>query len=221
MILESAVRDPELDDFIYRTELRILRSFMDRAEELRISDLPEPEDRLAWWELMQHHHAPTRLLDWTTSPFIALWFAISERTDHKDAAHKDAALWIFDKRSSFLNHQEIIQELDRRPLDARTWQNVLAQRAIDELSPAPVVVETRRQLARAAAQKSVVTLIPDPATSISLNSYLLQNLAVKIVIPDAWRRSISRALESMGVTRSNLMMDLDSTGVELSRTLGY
>lgn len=215
LLLHSAAASEKLDDFIQRSEARMLRFFMDRAEELGISVLPSGEDRLAWWEMMQHHGAPTRLLDWTRSPFIALWFAVSD--DHFD---DDSALWVFDTRSSSNNYQPDIAELDREALDARTWQNRLADRAIEKRAQVPVVIEANRYLPRAVAQQSVVTLIPHPGSSLSMGAFLFGQLAVKVPIPITWKAPIARALLSMGISRSSLFMDLDSTGAELSMTLG-
>jgi hypothetical protein len=43
-----------------------------------------------WFILMQNYSAPTRTLDWSTSYWVALYFACSEEEDH------DGVLWIAD-----------------------------------------------------------------------------------------------------------------------------
>lgn len=45
------------------------------------------DDRSSWLTLMQHYGLPTRLLDWSESPLVALYFALSSQED------KDAAVW--------------------------------------------------------------------------------------------------------------------------------
>ena len=40
-----------------------------------VAGLPE------WWALMQHYHAPTRLLDWTQSPYVAAYYAVEALVD--------------------------------------------------------------------------------------------------------------------------------------------
>ena len=49
-----------------------------------------PTDDFDWFFLMQHYGVPTRLLDWTESPLVALYFAVED----KKRVSKDGALWL-------------------------------------------------------------------------------------------------------------------------------
>ena len=59
-------------------EARILRVFKRKAHQF-LTQPPEPDDDFQWLALMQHHGAPTRLIDFTWSPYVAAFFAL-ERT---------------------------------------------------------------------------------------------------------------------------------------------
>jgi len=67
------------------TETAILREFRRRAHHY-VTMPPSPEQDLEWLALIQHYGGPTRLLDFTHSPYIAAFFALENAED-------EAAVW--------------------------------------------------------------------------------------------------------------------------------
>ncbi len=61
-------------------EEKLLREFRRRYHQYS-SDAPKNDDYLEWFSIMQHHGAPTRLLDFTYSIYIAAYFAFADNDE--------------------------------------------------------------------------------------------------------------------------------------------
>lgn len=68
-------------------EQYITTNFMIQTMRLN-PNAPQRYNRAAWLTLMQHYGLPTRLLDWSESPLVALYFALNSQED------VDAAVWV-------------------------------------------------------------------------------------------------------------------------------
>ena len=84
----SLLNDHEIvnDKYLaWTTELDILRAFIHEAS----AHLSIPSDDLGHWlEYAQHFGVPTRLLDWSKNPLVALYFCC------KDQCDRDGAIWL-------------------------------------------------------------------------------------------------------------------------------
>ncbi|WP_236519132.1 FRG domain-containing protein [Sandaracinus amylolyticus] len=81
-------------------EIGIYRRFQRHAH-LFVSPLPTDEDVIEWLALIRHFGAPTRLVDWTYSFHIALFFAARAADPHDDGEDRSlgercAAVWAID-----------------------------------------------------------------------------------------------------------------------------
>jgi len=89
-----------------RLEQHLIRAFRKYA-------YMEGGEHSSLWNLLaqaQHHGLPTRLLDWTYSPYVALHFV----TDDVERSHLDGAIWCVDyKKTNLLLPQSLLAALRR------------------------------------------------------------------------------------------------------------
>jgi len=71
---------------------QLAKEFCDDTEKEYLQG-PIPQDRIKALPILQHYGAPTRLVDWTCLPLVALYFASICEHD------KDGAVWWFDQNA--------------------------------------------------------------------------------------------------------------------------
>jgi len=86
-------QNSELLQYIARNsyESILIDHFKSNAH-LHLNQLPSDDDKLEWLSIMQHYGAPTRMLDFTYSPYIALFFGLNDGTT-------DSSVYCFQKTS--------------------------------------------------------------------------------------------------------------------------
>jgi len=87
-------------------EMNMLHHFENRAEHWLPSHLvPSGVDfnSIAWLGLIQHYGGPTRLLDVTKSPYVALYFALEAPGEHDRVVWAISESWCFDQCAKILS----------------------------------------------------------------------------------------------------------------------
>lgn len=75
------------------------------TKECELEDIPEHvrNDKILMLSMAQHNGLPTRLLDWSESPYVAAFFAFSGHIRHGVNLEKNVAIWVLDSTQEIWN----------------------------------------------------------------------------------------------------------------------
>jgi hypothetical protein len=94
-LLPKLYRELAAGDNARESDDEIREDFIRRALSLTHR---KPDNPWEWYFLMQHYGVPTRLLDWTESALVGLYFAIKNNQGYHDAAVWVLDPWVLNKR---------------------------------------------------------------------------------------------------------------------------
>lgn len=186
-------------------ELKLIREFKRKAK--IYADNVDDLNCIELVALMRHHGSPTRLLDWTYSFFIAVYFALEE------AVNSDCYVWAINSDLFVENNRKILRDkIDHPDADNLILKELLNgnhERRVYILNPSGFNI-------RLAIQQGVFICPGDPSVSFieNLSANLISDSKSNIIRYEIkydlkLRCEILEKLHRMNINRASLFPDID------------
>ena len=214
-LVSSLARLAEPDADSARLELALLRNFRKYGH----GDATGADSVWDWLALGQHRGLPTRLLDWTYSPLVALHFATEKTADFDH----DGIVWCvnFVEANKRLpaRLKRILREEGSDTFTVEMLSAFSSLRAFDALRREPFVVflEPPAVDQRILNQLALFSLMSSPCAR--LDDWLQQHpdLCRRVIVPSALKWEIRDKLDQANVNERVLFPGLDGLSRWLAR----
>lgn len=217
-VLNNAIERTEFIQHDGGIEAQFVAEFQRGARNYLSKD-QTPEHLIEWLALMQHHGAPTRLLDLTRSPFIAAYFAFEFAPMIEDHY---IAVWCVNIEHLKDRALEVLSQTFGEAL--KETQNLINEKLFEVLfrqndKSLVFPVEPFRMNRRYSLQQSVFV-----STGTSQEPFMQQlnfleddmpKAVVKLEIPSIDKKAAMRELLKMNLHRASLFPDLDGYALSL------
>ena len=164
--------------------------------ELTTTLLPSKDglDFVGWFSLMQHFSAPTRCLDWSISPWVALYFAC---LDYED---EDGAIWV-------INYQQAGRKADEA-LNGKNFMELINNPNAIDIVHLTMAINSNERIE---AQQGRFTISSNPLMDHA-DFYAGTDILEKIVIPKNLKSLAMTRLNSMNINAKTLFPGVDGLG---------
>ena len=188
-----------------RTESLAHRVFDEQAH-LHLTDWDKSRDPTLTdrWAMMQHFRAPTRLLDWTCSLYVATYFAVCDVSD------SDGMVWGMNCE----HYDRDYGESEPVPSESAAQEGVFTT----DGNPKLYVVQSTRKSPRMLAQQSVFTVCTDPRADHGevlaevAAEHNMPKVLLKWRIPADRKLPLLRELRGVNITAASLFPGADGLG---------
>ena len=212
-IRSSLERSGIMTNFDY-AEINMLDDFK-RASNHYLRETQIPETLIDWLALLQHYGAPTRMIDFTKSPYVAAYFAFENIENDSESV----AIWIANKIHFYQGSINYLKNTKIKKIKGNRYS---------------ILDSTFSEIFHTSREGNLDLIIPLESYTMNERYYLQQSVflspcnpykpfieqlgflngvenesLIKVILPKSERNKALRDLERMNITRASLFPGLE------------
>jgi hypothetical protein len=209
--LQSSLERTEFFNYCSDIESTFLSDFQRAAKNfLEVKEIPE--NLIEWLALMQHHGAPTRLIDFTKSPYIASYFAF----EFMDQTSHSSSVWAINSEligAKLIDNRffDLIIESSKmnKPLEMMRFEKMFEENDRSFIIPVEPFIMNKRYYLQQSVFMSPANSNKPFMEQLDFLEDDIKKAVVKLILPISIKNEALRDLRKMNITRASLFPDLD------------